>query len=372
MTGPVMVIDAGTCTTRAGAAGSEAPSVVFPTLLGRPRQRLAMPTLDARSLYVGEEALARRGVLALEYPVAHGAVRDWDGIRRVWDRCFCRLRALPSEWGVLLAEAPGGSARDRAETCRIMFEELCVRGVCFQDPGALALYDSGRTTGVVLSVGGGLTCATPVRDGNVLRHAAGTLRFGGRDLDAWLQAGLEDEVYGRALDLETVRELREARAWVSQDYADDVRRSAADPDFFGECVLPDGSTVGLGRRLIQGPELFFRPELDERADRSDSLGVHRLLFDAVRRSPEETRAELYGNVVLAGGCTLLRGFDARLEREFRGLAPAGAKVLISAPEDRLRAVFAGGSVVGSLPTLEATWLSRETYAEVGADALDRQ
>jgi actin, other eukaryote len=37
-----------------------------------------MVGLDGEKLYVGEEALAKKGVLNLSYPLEHGVVNDWD------------------------------------------------------------------------------------------------------------------------------------------------------------------------------------------------------------------------------------------------------------------------------------------------------
>lgn len=44
--------------------------------------------LGSVSQLVGEEALAKRGVLTLTYPIEHGIVTDWDDMEAIWNYCF--------------------------------------------------------------------------------------------------------------------------------------------------------------------------------------------------------------------------------------------------------------------------------------------
>ena len=81
-----LVVDNGSGTCKAGFAGDDAPRVVFPSIVGRPRHQGEMAartqSLDSY-VYVGDEAQSKRGMLVLKYPVQHGIITNWDDMEKV-------------------------------------------------------------------------------------------------------------------------------------------------------------------------------------------------------------------------------------------------------------------------------------------------
>ena len=57
----------------------------------------------------------------------------------------------------------------------------------------LALYASGRTTGVVVEIGDSLTTVTPMYEGIVLPHGIMCLELGGRDITNYLMKVCRDK-----------------------------------------------------------------------------------------------------------------------------------------------------------------------------------
>ena len=122
-----VVIDNGSGMVKAGFAGNESPSAVYPAIVGRPKVPSGtMHGVNVKSEYIGEEAMAKRGVLNLQYPIANGIVQSWDDMERVWHHCFYNeLRCNPSELqGVMLTEAPRNPQANREKMITIMFESF--------------------------------------------------------------------------------------------------------------------------------------------------------------------------------------------------------------------------------------------------------
>ena len=119
-----IVIDNGSGMIHAGFAGDDAPRAVFPSVVGRKRHQGVGIGGDH---YVGDEAMAKRGVLALRYPLEHGIVTCWDDMESIWHHTFYKeLRVDPEEHSVLITESPHNPKATREKTTQIMFETFNV------------------------------------------------------------------------------------------------------------------------------------------------------------------------------------------------------------------------------------------------------
>lgn len=254
--------------------------------------------------------------------------------------------------------------------CQIMFEEFSVKGFYVQIQAVLALYSSGRTTGIVLDSGDGVTHSVPIYEGYSLPHAIGRLDLAGRDLTEWMKLCLQDEGYNytTSAELEIVRDIKERLSYVSMDYAASLGAVKESPDMTKEYQLPDGQVIKVNVSLFKTPELLFKPELGG----FELEGIHKLIYNSIFKCDVDIRSDLYGNVVLSGGSTMFKNYETRLEKELQDLVPSGKKVKISAPEDRKYCVFVGGSILSSLPTFDSMWITPQEYAEAGAVIANRK
>ncbi|KAH0570960.1 actin [Spironucleus salmonicida] len=366
-----IVIDNGTGMCKAGFAGDDAPRAVFPAIIGRPKHQTTMVGTQAKTEYIGDEALAKKGVLKLTYPIEHGSIKEWDDMKKIWHHCFFNeLRVEPNEHPVLLTEAPKNAKQNRERMCQVMFDEFQVKAFYVQIQAVLALYSSGRTTGIVLDSGDGVTHSVPIYEGYSMPHAIGRLDLAGRDLTDWCQVCLQDA--GVALttsaELEIVRQIKENLCFVALDYEGTLQKAQETDEYVSQYELPDGNVIKVNVARFKAPELLFKPELQGK----EMDGIHQLTFKSIQKCDIDIRSDLYTNVVLSGGSTMYKGLPERLEKELQELVPSGKKVKITAQQDRKYSVFAGGSILSSLSTFENMWITKAEYEETGAVIANRK
>ncbi|SCZ90862.1 BZ3500_MvSof-1268-A1-R1_Chr1-3g02325 [Microbotryum saponariae] len=388
-----VVIDQGSGSTKAGFAGSDHPTCYFPSYVGRPKHTRVMAGAVEGDAFVGKKAQELRGLLKIKedkrsnvltrlhrvnssYPMSHGIVTDWDDMERIWSHVYTdELRTLSEEHPVLLTEAPLNPSTNREQAAQIFFETFNVP----------AIYASGRTTGIVLDSGDGVTHAVPVFEGFSMPHAIRRVDVAGRDVTEHLQLLLRKAGYHlhTTAEKEVVRMIKEKTCYVALSPAKEEKESQGGgrgEDF----RLPDGNLIRvsskppcmlllmqitnstdfallfqLGAERHRAPELLFTPELVG----LEYSGVHQVVVDSINRADLDLRKSLFGNVVLSGGGTLVKGFGDRLLHEVKKLALRETKIRISAPPERKYSTWIGGSILAGLSTFKKMWVSAEEYQE---------
>ena len=86
----------------------------------------------------------------------------------------------------------------------------------------------------------------------------------------------------------------------------------------------------------------------------------------------DIRKDLYANVVLAGGATMFPGIGERMAKELAALAPSTMKIKVVAPPERKYSAWIGGSILASLSTFQAMWISKGEYDESGPAIVHRK
>ena len=110
------------------------------------------------------------------------------------------------------------------------------------------------------------------------------------------------------------------------------------------------------------------------AEFANFSGVQRMVADAIVRSDLDIRKELYNNIVVAGGNTLIPGFVERIQKLVPEIAPPNVKVKVIAhmPAERKFSAWIGGSILSSLGSFQQMWMSRQEFEEHGAIMIERK
>eukprot|EP00668_Euglena_longa_P038610 GGOE01049648.1.p1 GENE.GGOE01049648.1~~GGOE01049648.1.p1 ORF type:complete len:381 (+),score=108.22 GGOE01049648.1:63-1145(+) len=350
-----LVFDAGGGSVKCGRAAEGVRPLLVPTVCG----------VHGDARYAGQAAWDLEEAV-VSCPLMNGVVSDWEGMELLWDQCFKELNAQPFEQPLLVTQASGAPRPQQQRLAQVLFERFNVPALCLAAQPVLALYASGATTGLLLDVGESGSSAVPVVDGLCQRHAVLRMPVAGRALSLLLSRCLVQR-YPKPVSPPVVQSLKEAVALVSPQPLSPADRP--NPELVKECMLPDGAKVTFQapERLALG-EALFEPRLLG----IDDLGVPRLALCAAQQTDHDLRRAVAAQVAVAGGCSMISGFSARLHTELELLWPEYGKFSFLIPRDRHLSAWNGGVILSSVSTAQQLWISRQDYDEVGPTMVHRR
>lgn len=298
-----IVVDVGSSSVKAGYAGDDVPSTIFPSCMMKCGPGVEYFEAD------GSEAGAN------SHPVCRGQVKDWDQMEKLWQRIMDKIGLTsPDSASVLIVESPTTTIAERSKWAEMLFEKS-VPSICFGNSAPLSLFASGRTTGMVVECGAGITTVNPIFEGLALTHACIPMEFGGQDITASFRTILSQHQY--PIDYVDARQLKEKMAEVYVPSKDLIYHAPVDTKQF---ELPDGTQVKVPKKVFTDcTEPLFRN------DRPFPAGLIMQAYEALRLCDDSIRKDLSHNVVIAGGTSLLPGLSDRLQIELQQRINAEAK-----------------------------------------------
>jgi centractin len=157
---------------------------------------------------------------------------------------------------VLLTEPPLNPRSNRDTAAQILFETFNVPALYTSVQAVLSLYASGRTTGIVLDSGDGVSHAVPVYDGFAIPNSIRRIDVAGRDVTEYLQIQLRKAgyIFHTSAEKDIVRQIKEKTSYVAVDpnkeekdwSGGSLRTEAKHIDY----SLPDGKVIRVSAVLV--------------------------------------------------------------------------------------------------------------------------
>ncbi|GKE84628.1 actin-7 [Tanacetum coccineum] len=213
------------------------------------RYKCVMPdVVDQKDVYVGDEAQLKRYPL-IEISNEVCRVTDWDHMEKIWHHTF--------------------------------HSELCVN-----TEDHPVLFTEAPWNGIVVDSGDGVSDVVPVYEGYAISNAVNRLDLAGRDISEHLRILLFKRRYNfeRAAGLEIL-----------------LKTSTYE--------MPDGQVISIGEERFCCAEILFNLSITYGLG---FPGIHKMTHNSIIKCDIDNRKELYCNIVLNGGSTLLPNFAARI------------------------------------------------------------
>lgn len=358
-----IVLDNGTGFCKAGFAGTEKPHVFGRNAVGHSFNTILHNNEPCRC-YVASDLVAHRPHVKISYPMEHGIIVDWDDMQCMWEYILHNeLKADTSSHPILITEAPLNTKSNRESMAEVLYDIFNVPALYVAMPSVLTLYSLSRTSGLVLDSGEGVTSVVPIHDGYALPHAIKRQNIAGRDVTNYL--GDLIQVHNAPFNghdrLEILRELKESMCYIKPKACETHVTS----DLVATYILPDGNEIKLGYERFQCAEALFNPSMIG----AEALGVHELVHCSILKCDTDLRRNLYSNVILTGGSTMIPGFDCRIHGDLSNMAPPSVKVDIVTPSERPASAWVGGSILASLSLFGRMCITKRQYEESGPGIL---
>ena len=365
---PPIIIDIGSGYIKAGIGGEEGPRCIFPTCIGYPKFSNFLVDNDRKEFFVGIDAEIKCRILKVNYPIEKGVINNWDDIEKIFEHVFeNELKIDPTQQEIFLIDNLFCTKKNREEYSKIMFETFCVPKLYISNSSVLSLFSEGKFDGFIIDSGDSVTQFSPILDGKILSHASIGLDLAGRNLTEYMIKLLEecgirltttaDKIYGKL--------IKEKACYVALDFEEELKNVKN-----YKYVLPDNRDVIVKDQRFRCPEALFKPSMIGKEEN----GFGQTCYDSIQKCNKDFRKNLFNNIFLSGGNSFFKGFQERLTKEIKRIAPKSMKkeVKVFASSNRKFSAWIGGSILTSISSFQSNWITKAEYEEYGATIVHRK
>ncbi|CAK9815391.1 Actin-related protein 6 [Anthophora plagiata] len=381
MSNSTFVLDNGAYTTKVGLA-SDNPKLVPNCIMKAKSER--------RRPFVGNQIEECRDASGLFYilPFQKGYLVNWDVQKTVWDYVFSK-ECCPvnlNQLSIVVTEPLFNFSTIQEAMTEIFFEEYECQSLLRINASTLSCYqykteNPNAKCCIVVDSGYSFTHVVPYVNDTKIKEGIRRIDVGGKlltnhlkEIISYRQLHVMDETY-------VINQAKEDSCFVSQEFFKDMetaKNKLENNPIVKDYVLPDYTT--LRRGFIKSPEppneqqtlrlsnerfaipeiLFFPSDVGIR-----QMGIPESIMDCLKACDEETWPHLLSNIVLTGGNAKFPGFQQRIYKEVRSLAPAEYTINVHLPENPITYAWHGGKTLSKDPVFSSLLVTREDYEEEG-------
>lgn len=404
-----VVINVGHFETRCGEAGEDTPKSVIPSFVGVSENRATNSInnnnnsngmevenpnqVKTYSYSTGDSLNVYKEDMKVSSPFQNGAV-DWDLYFELVGQSLKNLHIDPAEHPLMFTEPSATTQEFRTQLIERAFETYKPPGFFVAKEATLTCYASGRATSLVVDSGAHSTTVCAVHDGYVLTNSIVSSPVAGDSMTQALyynianknrtvirpsysfkkkkvQSGNRSSWNVTPINLpfnETFHNYHVMKVLhdIKMSFCKIPDRGAENIGVRVDIELPDSTVVALEGDSVYAPDQMFK-------NLGDNVGVHQMVANCIASCDVDIKKDLYGGVIVAGGNTLFPGFVEKLQRNIS--PPSMYKMKVIAPSDSAERRFSswtGGSILGSLGSMHAMWVSKAEYDEIGSLIVEKK
>nr|XP_012143207.1 PREDICTED: actin-related protein 6 isoform X2 [Megachile rotundata] len=327
MSSSTFVLDNGAYTAKVGLA-SDSPKLVPNCIMKAKSER--------RRPFVGNQIEECRDASGLFYilPFQKGYLVNWDVQKTVWDYIFSK-ECCPvnlNQLSVVVTEPLFNFPTVQEAMTEIFFEEYECQSLLRINASTLSCYqykteNPNTKCCIVVDSGYSFTHIVPYINDTKVKEGIRRIDVGGKlltnhlkEIISYRQLHVMDETY-------VINQAKEDSCFVSQEFFKDMEVA---------------KNVGIRQ-----------------------MGIPEAIMDCLKACDEETWPHLLCNIILTGGNAKFPGFQERIYKEVRSLAPAEYAINVYLPENPITYAWHGGKTLSKDPIFSSLLVTREDYEEEG-------
>lgn len=199
---PAVVIDNGSSTTRAGFSLEELPSLIYSSNYAVKKDG---------NVVVGDSEIVKNPDSEVMTLIDDGVIYNTDNIIHNWNYAYDNLDGgngvASSDHPLMITEPVWNSNKTKSDLAQIAFEQLQVPLFSIVKSPLAQLYHMGRSSGLVVDIGGSVTSVTPILDGIVQQKSSFHSKYAGDFVSLHSLRSLESKLDYQPLQLDYARLL---------------------------------------------------------------------------------------------------------------------------------------------------------------------